>query len=128
LFDRKGYGKALPLNSSYTNDFTKAILEMLERQVLLTLSNKWIASDGDSRYEESQSLIYTTPFVSDGFIVLAICFVVSFIILYLEIMWKYGGITQGNAHSSYISSHVKLFMQKTVQYVLAYPRLSGLLV
>ena len=94
LFDRKGYGIALPLNSSYTNDFTKAILEMRERQVLLTLRNKWITSDSNNQCGESQSLSYTIPFVGDSFIVLAICFVVSFVILCLEIMWKYYGITQ----------------------------------
>ena len=92
LFNRKGYGIALPLNSSYTNDFTLAILELRERQTLLTLRNKWVSSDGGSQCEESQSMSYTITFVGDSFILLAICFVVSFAILFLEIIWKYGGM------------------------------------
>ena len=130
LFDRKGYGIALPLNSSYTNDFTKAILEMRERQVLLTLRNKWITSDSNNQCGESQSLSYTIPFVGDSFIVLAICFVVSFVILYLEIMWKYGGITQRvKVMHTLVIVVVMLncLYRKQLECVLAYRRLSGLL-
>ena len=94
LFDRKGYGLALPLNSSYTNDFSIAILALRERQTLLTLKNRWIATNDNSQCDNSKSLSYTIPFVGDSFILLAICFVVSFTILFLEILWKYLGITE----------------------------------
>lgn len=94
LFDRKGYGFAFPLNSSYTNDFTIAILKLRESQFLLTLRNKWIAMSEGSTCEESSDLQYTVSDIGDVFVVLAICLVVSFLVLIIEILWKYFEITQ----------------------------------
>ena len=93
LFDRKGYGLALPLNSSYTNDFTIAILKLRESQFLLTLRNKWIPMSDSSTCEGNSELKYTVTDIGDVFVVLGICFVVSFLVLLLEILWKYYEIT-----------------------------------
>ena len=94
LFDRKGYGFAFPLNSSYTNDFTIAILKLRESQFLLTLRNKWIPMSESSTCEESSNLQYTVTDIGDAFVILAICLVVSFLVLIIEILWKYYKITQ----------------------------------
>lgn len=89
LFNRKGYGIALPFNSSYTSDFTIAILTLRESQFLLTLKNKWIpASDGNT-CEDFSKLSYNLTDIGDAFVILAICLVLSFGILVVEILWKY---------------------------------------
>ena len=94
LFDRKGYGLAFPLNSNYTNDFTIAILQLRENQFLLTLRNEWIPMSESSTCEDSSDLQYTVTDIGDAFVVLAICLVVSFFVLIIEILWKYCEITQ----------------------------------
>ena len=94
LFDRKGYGLAFPLNSNYTNDFTIAILQLRENQFLLTLRNNWISMSDSSTCEDSSDLQYTVTDIGDAFVVLAICLVVSFFVLIIEILWKYCEITQ----------------------------------
>ena len=55
LFDRKGYGFAFPLNSSYTTDFIIAILRLRESQFLLTLRNKWKPMPDSSTCEDSSN-------------------------------------------------------------------------
>ena len=94
LFDRKGYGLAFPLNSSYTSDFTIAILKLRESQFLLTLQNKWIPMSESSTCEESPNLQYTVTDIGDAFVLLAICLVLSFLVLIIEILWKHFTITQ----------------------------------
>ena len=94
LFDRKGYGLAFPLNSNYTNDFTIAILQLRESQVLLTLRNKWIPMSDSSTCEDSSDLQYTITDIGDAFVILAICLVVSFLVLIIEILWKHFEISQ----------------------------------
>ena len=89
LFDRKGYGIALPLNSSYTSGFTIAILRLRESQFLLTLKNKWIPTSDGSHCEEYSKLSYNVADIGDAFVILSICFTVSFIVLLIEILWKY---------------------------------------
>jgi len=94
LFDRKGYGLALPLNSSYTNDFTIAILKLRESQFLFTLRDKWISTATDSTCKGFSKLSYSVTDIGDAFVVLAICLVVSVIVLVFEILWKYHKISQ----------------------------------
>ena len=89
LFDRKGYGLALPLNSNYTNDFTIAILKLRESQKLLQLRNKWIRMLDSSTCEDSSDLQYTVTDIADVFVILGICLVLSFFVLIIEILWKY---------------------------------------
>ena len=106
LFDRKGYGFAFPLNSNYTNDFTIAILQLREIQFLLTLRNRWIPTSESSTCEESSDLQYTVTDIGDAFIVLAVCLVLSFIVLIIEILWKYFETSQkikvNSMHASYV--------------------------
>jgi len=94
LFDRKGYGLALPFNSSYTNDFTIAILKLREMQVLLTLRNKWLSMSDGSTCDASSKLQYTVTDIGDAFIILAICLVLSFFVLLIEILWKHFEISR----------------------------------
>ena len=94
LFDRKGYGFAFPLNSSYTTDFTIAILRLRESQFLLTLRNKWIPMSDSSTCEDSSNLQYTVTDIGDTFVILACCLVLSFLVLIIEILWKYYKITE----------------------------------
>ena len=89
LFDRKGYGLALPLNSNYTNDFTIAILKLRESQNLLQLRNKWIRMLDSNTCEDSSDLQYTVTDIGDVFVILGICLVLSFFVLIIEILWKY---------------------------------------
>ena len=93
LFDRKGYGLAFPLNSSYTNDFTIAILKLRETQTLLTLRNKWIPMTSSSSCDVLK-LQYTIIDIGDAFIILAVCLVLSFVVLLIEILSKYYKISQ----------------------------------
>ena len=94
LFDRKGYGLALPLNSSYTNDFTIAILKLRESQFLLTQRNKWIPKSDSNSCDASPKLKYTVTDIGDAFVILAICLVLSFVVLLIEILWKYFKLSQ----------------------------------
>ena len=95
LFNRKGYGFALPFNSSYTSDFTIAILNLRESQFLFTLKNKWIPtlSDGTT-CEDFSTLSYNLTDIGDAFVILAICLVLSFVVLVVEILWKYYKINE----------------------------------
>ena len=95
-FNRKSYGFALPFNSSYTSDFTIALLKLREDQVLLTLKNKWIpmyASDGNTCKKISK-LSYNLTDIGDAFVILAICLILSFAVLVVEILWKYYNINE----------------------------------
>ena len=94
VFDRKGYGIAFPFNSKYTNDFTIAVLKLRESQFLLTLRNKWIPTSDGSKCEEFSTLSYGITNISVAFIVMAICFVMSITVLFIEIFWKRYNITQ----------------------------------
>ena len=96
VFNRKSYGFALPFNSSYTSDFTIALLKLREDQFLLTLKNKWIpmyGSDGNT-CENFSKLSYNLADIGDAFVILAICLILSFGILIVEIFWKYYNINE----------------------------------
>ena len=94
VFDRKGYSIAFPLNSKYTNDFTIAILRLRESQFLLTLRNKWIPISDGSKCEEFSTLSYNITNIGDAFVILAICLVMSFIVLLIEVIWKHYNVSQ----------------------------------
>ena len=109
LFNRKGYGIALPLNSSYTADFTIAILQLRESHFLFILRNKWIPSSDGSSCEGLSGLSYNLTDIGDAFIVLAICLVISFIVLVIEILLKYYKINQKVKVSLYCIEMVNMF-------------------
>ena len=89
LFNRKGYGFALPFNSSYTSDFTIAILKLRESQFLFTLKNQWIPTSDGNTCKDFSKLSYNLTDIGDAFVILAICLVLSFGVLVVEILWKY---------------------------------------
>ena len=89
MFNRKGYGIALPFNSSYTSDFTIAILKLRESQFLFTLKNKWIPTSDGNTCKDFSKLSYNLTDIGDAFVVLAVCLVLSFGVLVVEILWKY---------------------------------------
>ena len=94
LFNRKGYGIALPLNSIYTADFTIAILQLRESHFLFILRNKWIPTSEDDSCEDFSKLSYNLTDIGDAFVVLAICLVISVAVLIFEILLKYYKINQ----------------------------------
>ena len=94
LFNRKGYGIALPLNSIYTADFTIAILQLRESHFLFILRNKWIPTSDGGSCKDLSKLSYNLTDIGDAFVVLAVCLVISFIVLVIEILLKYYKINQ----------------------------------
>ena len=71
-----------------------AILKLRESQFLFTLRNKWISTATDSTCKGFSKLSYSVTDIGDAFVVLAICLVVSVIVLVFEILWKYHKISQ----------------------------------